>query len=213
MRRADKADKVSRLQSNISYLIEMGINIDFTARHELPPGGRGNRATIPTSDPNGESGVTIGYGFDVGQHDESGIQALNIAESTRKKIRPALGLKGANTATFQALAQLIPVLTDEDGLSLFTAKMIKVTDRMKVKFQQWSTLPPAVKTIVTDLYYHYGEYSSFPNFETAISQSDWPAAIRELRNWNGTPNSTDPSDGIARRLNNRADYLQRSLGL
>ncbi|WP_342621753.1 hypothetical protein RO498_11435, partial [Pseudomonas aeruginosa] len=25
--------------------------------------------------------------------------------------------------------------------------------------------------IVTDLYYHYGEYSSFPNFETAISQS------------------------------------------
>ncbi|HBP6437434.1 TPA: pesticin C-terminus-like muramidase, partial [Pseudomonas aeruginosa] len=34
-----------------------------------------------------------------------------------------------------------------------------------------------------------------------------------LRNWNGTPNSTDPSDGIARRLNNRADYLQRSLGL
>lgn len=209
----DKADKVSRLQSNISYLIEMGINIDFTARHELPPGGRGNRATIPTSDPNGESGVTIGYGFDVGQHDESGIQALNIAESTRKKIRPALGLKGANTATFQALAQLIPVLTDEDGLSLFTAKMIKVTDRMKVKFQQWSTLPPAVKTIVTDLYYHYGEYSSFPNFETAISQSDWPAAIRELRNWNGTPNSTDPSDGIARRLNNRADYLQRSLGL
>ena len=91
----DKADKVSRLQSNISYLIEMGINIDFTARHELP-----------TSDPNGESGVTIGYGFDVGQHDESGIQALNIAESTRKKIRPALGLKGANTATFQALAQL-----------------------------------------------------------------------------------------------------------
>ncbi|WP_342625940.1 hypothetical protein, partial [Pseudomonas aeruginosa] len=25
--------------------------------------------------------VTIGYGFDVGQHDESGIQALNIAES------------------------------------------------------------------------------------------------------------------------------------
>lgn len=76
-----------------------------------------------------------------------------------------------------------------------------------------STLPPAVKTIVTDLYYHYGEYSSFPNFETAISQSDWLAAIRELRNWNGTPNSTDPSDGIARRLNNRADYLQRSLGL
>ncbi|HEJ2793596.1 TPA: pesticin domain-containing protein, partial [Pseudomonas aeruginosa] len=56
-------------------------------------------------------------------------------------------------------------------------------------------------------------YSSFPNFETAISQSDWPAAIRELRNWNGTPNSTDPSDGIARRLNNRADYLQRSLEL
>lgn len=35
----DKADKVSRLQSNISYLIEMGINIDFTARHELPPVG------------------------------------------------------------------------------------------------------------------------------------------------------------------------------
>lgn len=87
----DKADKVSRLQSNISYLIEMGINIDFTARHELPPGGRGNRATIPTSDPNGESGVTIGYGFDVGQHDESGIQALNIAESTRKNSpRPRL---------------------------------------------------------------------------------------------------------------------------
>ncbi|HEH9498509.1 TPA: pesticin domain-containing protein [Pseudomonas aeruginosa] len=205
----DKEAKVALIQQSMESLAAEQINSDFTARHELPAGSRPNTVTIPQA---GDSAITVGYGFDLGQHDEQELISMGIPVSTRDKVRPGLGLSRTDPNIYSALALIIPPFTDDDGMVLFSTKLNRVAGAVRSKFSDvWSGLPPAVRTVAVDIYYQYGQGKVFPNFEAAIRQHDWVAVVYELRNWDGHPNV--PGDYRTNRLNDRADYLQQALGL
>ncbi|HHG5078852.1 TPA: pesticin C-terminus-like muramidase [Pseudomonas aeruginosa] len=205
----DKEAKVALIQQSMETLAAEQINSDFTARHELPAGSRPNTVTIPQA---GDSAITVGYGFDLGQHDEQELISMGIPVSTRDKVRPGLGLSRTDPNIYSALALIIPPFTDDDGMVLFSTKLNRVAGAVRSKFSDvWSGLPPAVRTVAVDVYYQYGQGKAFPNFEAEIRQHDWAAVVYELRNWDGHPNV--PGDYRTNRLNDRADYLQQALGL
>ncbi|HBP5417920.1 TPA: hypothetical protein N2B40_005389 [Pseudomonas aeruginosa] len=201
MQDGDKGEKVEAIQTNMQFLYGQKINADFIARNELASGLRAKTVAIV------QGHITIGYGFDTAVHNASDLNNLNLVGSIRQKVLPALQLSTADPSFWSVYASLGQHLTDDDGLLLFSAKAQAVVQHLAGdQFSgSWSGLPPAVKTVVLDLYYQYGQGNNFPKFQQAINSHDWPAAIHELRNWNGVPN--DPNLEVTKRLEERAKYL------
>ncbi|WP_237752405.1 pesticin C-terminus-like muramidase [Pseudomonas paraeruginosa] len=201
MQDGDKGEKVEALQANMQFLYGQEINTDFVARNELAAGQRAKTVAIV------QGHITIGYGFDTFVHEASELNSLNLVGSTRQKVLPALQLSTSDPSFWSVYASLGQRLTDDDGLLLFSAKARAVVQHLAGdQFSgSWEGLPAAVKTVVLDLYYQYGQWQKFPKFQQAIISHDWPKAIHELRNWNGMPN--DPNLSVTKRLEERAKYL------
>ena len=49
----------------------------------------------------GKSGVTIGVGFDLGQHNEQDLINMEFSKGLRDKLRPYLGKKGQEAKDFK----------------------------------------------------------------------------------------------------------------
>ena len=190
----DKEAKVALIQQSMESLAAEQINSDFTARHELPAGSRPNTVTIPQA---GDSAITVGYGFDLGQHDEQELISMGIPVSTRDKVRPGLGLSRTDPNIYSALALIIPPFTDDDGMVLFSTKLNRWLALFVANSLTFGGLPPAVRTVAVDIYYQYGQGKVFPNFEAAIRQHDWVAVVYELRNWDGHPMYPATTEQIA----------------
>ena len=54
----------------------------------------------------GKSGVTIGVGFDLGQHNEQDLINMEFSKGMRDKLRPYLGKKGQEAKDFKKPLEL-----------------------------------------------------------------------------------------------------------
>ena len=94
-----------------------GIDYDYL-RSSIQRRGHEGRSTpvgyVPTNSKTGEaidnSGVTIGVGFDLGQHNVGDLKRMGFKDSLIEKFKPYLGKKGAEA---QAIAHNLKVSGDD----------------------------------------------------------------------------------------------------
>lgn len=159
-------------------------------------------------DPEGSrSGVTIGTGFDLGQHGRAELERLGLAPALVAALAPYLGVKGA--AAVALLRQRPLTLTVEQVRELdarvMTSKIDKVIEAYDgaVGSGGWASLPPAACTVIASVAFQYGDLPRrCPRFWERAVRRDWPAVIAELR---------DFGDRYPTRRRKEADHLERGL--
>jgi len=154
----------------------------------------------------GQSGVTVGSGFDIGQWSYDGIVRLGLPLSLLKRLVPYIGLKRQ-----AAVAKLreIPLT-----LSLAEVALIdSVVQRYKEALAEaewakgkpstpWSKLTDTQQTVVASVLFQYGSPKRFPNFWRVVQSGDWNRAVTHLRNF---------GDAYKTRRFKEADILEASL--
>lgn len=173
-------------------------NIDWGAIEELE-GGRQQQAYIPKA---GQSGVTVGAGFDVGQR--SNLEGL--PENVQEKLKPVVGLKKEEAS--QALSSLGGIKLTPEETNLVTDFARNETEqKLKKDWQEVSDVPfesltPAQKTVLASVAHQYGSLSRTPRFAQFAGKGEWDKVVQELRNF---------KDQYKTRRNREADYLAQSL--
>lgn len=131
----------------------------------------------------GQSGVTVGKGFDIGQL--SSLKGFDIEPDLAKKIEPYLGLKG--TAALKKLRQQPLKLTEDEAHKL--SKVI--FNRKYDKFNSLVTnLESSLKKPLTEnqkialgsMYYQGVNDISFPKTFEALKRGDFESARRMFEN-------------------------------
>lgn len=206
-----------------SYLLDGG------ASGSTPPPGSGNcflsqvidwafieareghnlDGNVPSKDgvPLGKSGVTIGSGFDIGQHSAQEIRDLNLGADLTARLLPFATLKGQ--LAVDKLSQVGLHITQSEEM-LINAQVhsdkavnLIVAYDNAVGYGAFYKLPGAAQTIIASVSFQYGSLAiATPNFWNDVIHKDWGAAIAELRNF---------GDDYGPRRNLEADYLQSAL--
>lgn len=164
---------------------------------------------VPNS---GHSGVTFGYGVDLGAQNRQSLQRMGIPESSIQQFSPYLGLQ--QDAARAALRRQ-PLNVDPERARLYSDKakahyIQNIANRFNraTAGRKWNELSPAEQTILSSVLYQYG-YSSpttrTPNFWRYATNDSWydgrESVLGELR---------DFQDKHPTRRNLEADYLERS---
>jgi hypothetical protein len=184
------------------------IDFDFISREEggqtLEGYAREDRGGRP-------SGVTVGTGFDLGQHSRVEIEELNISRSLKDKLKPHLQRTGREATRFLANNPLRISKEETDALDR-EVKRRKIDEVVRVfnarssglKFED---LPPAAQTVVASLGFNIG-----PNWPVRAprmfgfsSRGDIRGMIEELENFG----SRDP--GETGRRQREGQYLRTRL--
>ena len=159
--------------------------------------------------PVGKSGVTIGYGFDLGQHNKQDLLKYNFPESLIKQFEPYLEKTRRNTDP-EELDKLAKTLTVSSDVADFISKRVLSYHEKKAEREYndylkklgklelrkinpnyenaWYKLPKSSKTILTQNSYLTGNISQYPTLMNSII-SDNPAKIKEAINLNTKYNS------------------------
>ena len=154
--------------------------------------------------PVGKSGITIGFGFDLGQHNKQDLLKYNFPQSLIKALEPYLEKTRKNTDP-EELDKLAKTLTVSPDVANFISKNVlsyheKKAEREynnylkklgKIELRKinrdyanaWYKLPKSSKTILTQNSYLAGNISQFPVLMNSII-SDNPAKIKEAINLN-----------------------------
>lgn len=150
----------------------------------------------------GQSGVTIGNGFDLGQHSLNDLAGMGFDSSTIAKLAPYLGKK--KQAAVEALRNA-PLRLSQEELDVINPKVkdtalqrliTKYNAKAKVPFEK---LSKAQKTVLASVAFQYGDLSkATPNFWKQVTNNQWEQAYNSLRNF---------GDKYGTRRNQEADYL------
>lgn len=154
----------------------------------------------------GKSGVTVGYGVDLGQQGEEGLEKLSVPEELVNKIKPYLGL--TKQEAVKKLKQQPLQLREEETDALNKAFLRRDVDaiRESVGEEAWANLPKEARTVMLSLKRNFGKGAlSFDTFE-ALKTGDLREAIRRLRNKEEWSNRI-----LDKRRNREADLLERAL--
>ena len=133
---------------------------------------------------NRKSGVTIGYGFDIGQQSLKTFAAMSFPDALVKKLAPYLGLKGDAARQFLRL----------HPLKLSRSEMIDLQKGVEDYYYKlasnhfetcsdltFARLDPRLQTVWCSLYFQYGELRKrCPKFTYAFSNAMWRTAYNEL---------------------------------
>jgi Bacterial toxin homologue of phage lysozyme, C-term len=185
--------------------------IDFDLISELE-GGQRLEGYVPlnrdTGKPFPQSGVTIGTGFDLGQHSRAEIEGLNINRSLKDKLVPHAQRTGREAVRFLTNNPLRIAKEEADALDR-EAKHRKLDETITVfntmsRDLKFEDLPPAVPTVVASLGFNMGPRwpTSAPGMFGFTSQGDIRRMVEELENF-GAPDAT-----VAKRRRREADYLR-----
>lgn len=162
------------------------------------------QATIPTDRSGhvlGQSGVTIGYGFDVGQRAAAEIQGHvqdgTITQEFADRILPYAGRTG-NTAQ-QRLAEIpieftqadrsqLELLSDtayQNTIERIDRQYYRDTETATGQGRHLSDLPRAVRTAIADVGIQYGHDlpTRTPNFWNQITHGHWSEAADNLNDF------------------------------
>ena len=152
----------------------------------------------------GNSGVTIGFGFDLGQHNKQDLLKYNFPQSLINALEPYLEKTIKNTDP-EELDKLAKTLTVSPDVANFISKNVlsyheKKAEREYNKYLKklgkielrkinrdyanaWYKLPKSSKTILTQNSYLECNISKFPILMNSIISDD-PAKIKEAINKN-----------------------------
>ena len=185
----------------------MAINWGFISNLE---GGRQLTGYVPAVDVS-ESGVTIATGVDLGQRSEASIDALDIPDSLKSKLRPYTGLKKQAAVDF--LAQHPLTVSEEEAEALDRAvkqdSVSDVRDRYNREVADnpiapsFDALSDEVQTVICSVAFQYGSNLGrrTPRFWRACADRRWNDALSELREF---------GDDYPTRRNKEADLLEGS---
>ena len=145
-----------------------------------------------------KSGVTIATGFDLGARNLADLKGL--PKSIIDKLKPYLGIKGAQA---QEIAKNLNI-TDAEAQTIDEFSKTEAVDKLKAKWraatgESFDDLPKHKATVVASVAFQYGDLESqTPNFWRQITEDDWNAAEKNLRNF---------GDNYSTRRNLEADYF------
>ncbi|NCT64171.1 MAG: hypothetical protein GPJ03_14535, partial [Microcystis aeruginosa G13-01] len=175
------------------------------------------------SRPPGESGITIGRGYDLGQHTEKQIvedfKAIGFSQEDAKKFAIYAGLTGSDAEIKKEDARKnLPEITPEQQNKLFKNEWNKlyqdvqrISDKPDTinKYGQvnWDTLDPAIRDVVVDLRYR-GDYTTANRefLQPLIVDNDVVGLYQVMsleNNWTNVPDE---------RFNQRRDFLKEEIG-
>lgn len=169
-----------------------GVDWSFVAELE---GKSRQKAYVParkrSGQPLGRSGVTVGTGFDLGQHAEVDLRRMGISGTLLTKLRPYLRLRKGRAQAF--LKRFPLVLTVAEARELDQAKRRDLARRIEQAFDRerathvspFARLDPAQQTVIVSLAMQYGTHlrRSAPNFWISVLEGRFGDAVRELRSF------------------------------
>ena len=168
-----------------------GINYDYLRKSIQRSGHEGRSSPIgyvPT-DSSGmaidSSGITIGVGFDLGQHNDGDLKRMGFSKRLRNKLRPYLQLKGADA---QKEAKNLKVSGD-DYLDLILRPINYKIDRIAEKYNKkagedaFQNLEPELQKTIFSTMYHMGieGKTGAPEFWKQVTSKDWTGMLRNLQ--------------------------------
>ncbi len=142
----------------------------------------------------GRSGVTIGTGFDLGQHSEEDLTLIAPRGTPLfETLRPYLGLR--RDAAQKALSASPLTISPEDAAAIDQAvkrrKAAEVADRFDTAIARmgeaghfFHELPPQAQTVIMSVAFQYGDLATrTPTFWSNSLMQNWHAVHAELRNF------------------------------
>ena len=173
------------------------VDWDFIGKQE----GNRLKGYVPDAD-NSNSGVTIASGFDLGARALSDLSGL--PDEIVKTLEPFLGLKGAEA---KEAASKLKINKQQSAVINDFAKTTAIEDlsrKWKAETgQEFSELPKHKATVIASVAFQYGDLKSeTPNFWRQVTNDDWDAAEKNLR---------DFKDRYGSRRNREADYFMAGL--
>lgn len=135
------------------------------------------------------SGVTIGSGFDLGQHRLEYLKELNLSKNLIKKLKPYIGLKGKEAE--EKLKHFPLVLTETEANAIDKAvkkdkalELIELYNKHTEGKIDFYSLDKAVQTVIMSVAFQYGNLPTrTPNFWKVVTSGDWERAVWHLENF------------------------------
>jgi GH24 family phage-related lysozyme (muramidase) len=135
----------------------------------------------------GHSGVTIGAGFDIGNHSVQELYSFNFSIPLLNKLLPYANLTSASAT----------ISLNKNPLELSDAEVQELDAKVRVKYAKqvedeydaysdftFSFLDTAKQTVLMSVAYQYGSLrKECPKFFNAMTKGLWMAAVNELRNF------------------------------
>lgn len=153
----------------------------------------------------GNSGVTIGSGFDLGQHDRAYMERIGIPDRLVDILAPYTGLQRQDAIDYLAANPLTLSAADTRIINerVKTDKAQEIIDAYDAASSvNFADLPVGAQTVIASVAFQYGYLPTrTPRFWGLVTQQDWDGAINELRNF---------GDDYGPRRNREADYLENN---
>lgn len=132
-----------------------------------------------------ESGVTIGTGLDLGQHDLNYIKRLCLPRDIEEKFLFYLGRTGREAKVY---LHHNPLVLTEDQVRIVNSALLKVTaEDLERQYNKvsggvlFSSLPPQIQTAIYSVHLQYGNLPvRTPKFWAAAITQRWEALHHEL---------------------------------
>ncbi len=188
---------------------EIDIKFDFIEKHE---GKRKLKGYVPVCTPKsvsnannkacfgkevgsaiGQSGVTVGTGFDLGQFNEADLQRIGISGDIIKKVKRFLGKKKKDAITelesFNKENKTGFELTSQDVQQIELKLKAHFYNGIKAKYDKkygggaFDRLPTEAKTVVFSMLYQYGIYTKNTKINGSIDDimnARYDEAIKKL---------------------------------
>lgn len=174
------------------------IDFDFISEEE---GGQILQGYVPEDRGGKQSGVTIGTGFDLGQHSEPELEQLNIGHVLKEKLKRYVERTGLEAVKYLQSHPLQITKGEADSLDrgVKRRKIDEVVRVFNARFDdlKFGDLSPAAQTVVASLGFNIGPNwpARAPRMFGFTSRGDIRGMVEELENFG----SQDPGEAARRR--------------
>ena len=154
----------------------------------------------------GKSGVTIGVGFDLGQHNRQDLVKMGFSNSMINKLNPYLGKKGQEAKDFKKNNPLVLGENSQDYLEVKNKPTKYYTDILASKYDEatgvagdFESLDPAIQGTLFSVSYQYGmdnPAKSTPKFWKHATSKNWKGLVKELETGDWGKNKEGTREGL-----------------
>lgn len=182
---------------NVNYFLTLSKNIidkDFIHQEE----GFKKKPYYPDIKDEINSGITVGYGIDLGGKSSVSMLADGVPKNIIDKLAPYTGIKGKDARSLLTKDEnKLPELTSDEALLLsdiYLSKTIHTVSGQYNKESQgltFSQIPEKTRTAIIDVAYNSGDHlwNACPAFWSDIVAHDWDSTYDELMNFYKHPTS------------------------
>lgn len=138
------------------------------------------------------SGVTIGYGVDLGSKSEADLQRWGMSSEGIAAVKPYLGLRGSSAVRELAKHPDPPEISNDDAIAIsdgvykdILTSTIREYDQKTTTGVSFQELPAGAQAAIMDIAYIGKPSIKAPEFWSKVINGEWSAAASELTNWYG----------------------------